>query len=198
MDVVALASVIGSSGLALGTLLVGHLNSKQQRNHEAALAYESRAWEQKSEALFRTIRAARAVCDAIQSERNPALRTGLGRVDTLRAIHALRAELAEVLPVIEAYGSENARRDLHQVHAVMQEVYFEPAYLEDIAEYRTEKAKLIEAQDFDAAAALRDREVAATGGLFETVTLDAPKLERALLALIESARLSVRGDGLPD
>lgn len=192
MDTVALVSVIGSSSLALGSLVVGYLNSKEQRKHEASLAFESRAWERKSDALFRAIRAARAVCDSFKLDGDVA------RVDSLRQIEALRAELIDVLPVIEAYGSEQARDSLHRVRAVLGEVYFDPGWLPYIGDVRRRKADLIEARDFDAAHGLRVEEQRAMNELFKSLKWDPDRLEDALLALIDSARLSVRTDTAAD
>lgn len=184
----ALVSVVGSSSLALGSLTFGYLNSREQRKHEASLAFEGRAWERKSDALFRAIRAARATCDTFTPHGDGVT------VETLRQVENLRAELQEIGPVIEAYGSTRARDDLRATHEVLRDTYFEPGWLPDLTEIRQQKADSIEDQDFDRAALLRKQEELYTEKLFESVRLDRVRLESALLSLIESSRHSVRSD----
>src|SRR4051812_19508930 len=65
-DPVALASVISSGLIAGGSLWFNYRNGRQQRTHEASLAYEARVWGIKNDALFEVISATRRLCEVFK------------------------------------------------------------------------------------------------------------------------------------
>ena len=95
-DWVALASVVSSGLVALGGLWLTYRTGHEQRKHEADLAYEERAWETKSEGLFKVIAAARVLVDTL-SDPNEHGRNTIGLV-----AFAVRDSLEEEVPLVEA------------------------------------------------------------------------------------------------
>jgi hypothetical protein len=64
-DAVAITSVAFSGTVALAGLVLTYRAGREQRSHEETLAFEARAWEQKSAALLRVISVAQRVIDGL-------------------------------------------------------------------------------------------------------------------------------------
>lgn len=187
MDI-ALVSVIATSVVAIASVLVQGVATRGQREHEAALAFESRVWGVKSDALLRAIRAARGVRDRVDNE------SPEGSVELVRSLVVLDAELNDVTPAIETYGSSAARTDLLKLRAMLRTIYYEDVWIGELDKYRADKVSFIENQDFEHAAMASDHEKMSREGLLRSLVLERSLLADALANFIESARLSVRSD----
>ena len=204
MDGIALASVLASAAVALTTLVVQAISQRGQRKHESTLAYEERVWSLKSDALFRLIRASRDVTDYIDGEDDHS------RIVTASAITELMRELKDVSPTIETYGSDQVRSDLLTVRRVLRGCrvdYLAVSQLEAVDEDVTQgglrAASMLEAAakdltqvglDFntDELRTLLRRQALIRKQLLASLEIPA-NLGQCLLALIDSARLSIRG-----
>jgi len=107
VDVVALTSVVSSGAVALGGLWVGYRQSRLQRQHELALAYEERVWSEKSACLLRISESSIRLADAAWQATFAAQRMPYAAfvVTALEVEAQISAEVARV----SAYASEETR-----------------------------------------------------------------------------------------
>jgi hypothetical protein len=187
-DPVALTSVVSSGLVALGGLFVTYRSGREQRAHEARLAYEERAWEEKSSALFRVIAQTRGLLDVIQST-DEWERQELG----VRAGTTLNA-LDDLVPVVESYASTACRSAFDTFRQLLRDAKPDTLAKVQLEMFREKKMDAIDAQDFVEAKRLVARERAVQEQATAALRLDVDKAVRVGQELIDAARSSVRGD----
>jgi hypothetical protein len=184
-DPVALVSVVSSGAVALGGLLVTYRSGREQRKHESGLAYEARAWERKSEALFGVIAAGRLLIDSIQSN-DPAL---------ARVVHRVVLELEDVGPVVEAYASGECRTAFVELQHLLNGSY-ELAMVERALYHHNVVLEVRVADDYNSAADVfhEDQEQRLLRDAKASLTFDLQTAQAWAEKLIDAARKSVRGE----
>ena len=180
-DAVALTSVVSSALLAAGSLVVTYRNGVKQRDHEAAMAFEGRVWEKKSEALFELISTCRRWLDALDGEQGWAL----AAAQTHNGLNGLVA-------AVEAFASADCRREFDSLRRLLGDAR-PPLGLEgDVFLARNAKERAIDRQDFERAVKLRDFERQILADADAAFTIDADEARAVTARVIEEARASVR------
>lgn len=186
-DAVALASVITSGGVALGGLAATIWSGRQQRKHEARLAFEARAWDLKSDSLLRVIAVVRQLSDTLLSPVNRT-KQGLG----VLVPHVLET-LDEHVATVETYGSRDCRTAFDDLRALLDESNPDRMAPFWIATYRRQKEEAIDAQDFQRAMELAGKEKDLLAKTTNELTADFDVLLQQIRTLIDAARDSLRG-----
>lgn len=107
VDVVALTSVVSSGAVALGGIWVGYRQSRLQRQHELALAYEERVWDEKSACMLQVSKAAIRLADAAWQSILAAQR--MPYVAFVVTAAEVEAELSAEVARVSSYASEETR-----------------------------------------------------------------------------------------
>lgn len=183
IDWVALASVVSSGVVAAGSLVLTYRGAKHQRQHEAALAFEAKAWDEKSKTLYNVIAGSRALTDAMLST-DPRF--------VVLSISRAAAQLDQLVGGVEAYASPACREafiDLRRrLHATTV-----PGWLHHVvSEIRMEKERAIDAMDFERAAELKSHEQTEISQAVGGMIVDQSDVKIRAERLIEHARQSIR------
>lgn len=192
-NVIALASVLSSTLVAVATIAFTFASGERQRKHERRLALEERVWEAFSSAIYRAILGARAVLDAMadvrEVERNtPGLATLAERNEQFYEM------VGEVLPMVEAHATSDLRDRLIALREAFRWLRVGEGEIEGVRAAERDKDRAIDNQDFELAAELRDRQRQQADNLR---FVHNPVLEKDLLELIASARESVAAERRP-
>ncbi|ANH39967.1 hypothetical protein I601_3561 [Nocardioides dokdonensis FR1436] len=185
-DVVALTSVVSSGLVALGGIGATVWSGRQQRQHEKRLAYEGRAWERKSDALFSVIASARRLLDVLEGDERRRERLGVD-------VESILDDLRESGPIVEAYASEACRAALHDLATLLDAAERDLVAPFQVARIRRQKEEAIDAGDFEEAARLRHRERQVSRAAAEALNLDQQEAASRARRLIAAARDSVQG-----
>lgn len=183
---VALVSVIATGTVGVGGLVVTYRSGGAQRQHEAKLAHSSRVWEQKSQALLDVITIARGMIDTLDSPyewRRESFGVGL---------HDAVSRLDDLVAPVEAHASSDCREAFESLRSLLNGAKPDMLASHSIALIRRQKEEAIDAVDFEAAAALRDRERATIRQANEAHGLDPDEVRKSARRVIETARASLR------
>ena len=183
VDVIALSSVLVSGAVAGGSLLVTYRNGREQREHETDLAFEERAWEQKSTALFTVISSTRTLLDGLDAGDKYLVASVVSRA---------MSNLEPAVAGVEAYASAECRDAFSTLRRVLQNAKVIPHLPEIIQEVRDLQEAAIDDQDFDAAAGGRTAERDLMQEARDNLSLDIAAAKAMCTHLIEAARASVR------
>ena len=183
---VALVSVVATGAVGLGGLVVTYKSSGDQRRHEARLAHTARVWEQKSQALLDVITIARGLTDTLNAPRESRRESfGVGLNDVVE-------RLDELVAPIEAHASSDCREAFESLRSLLNDANPDMLAAHSIELIRRKKEEAIDAGDFEAAVALRDRERATMRQANEAHGLDADDVRTRARQVIETARESLR------
>ncbi|HEX6249763.1 MAG TPA: hypothetical protein VFZ64_17995 [Nocardioidaceae bacterium] len=175
-DPVALTSVVVSGLVALGALAVSFRSGVLQRRHEQRMAHDERSWTTRSDGLFAVVGACRALVDAID---RPGSFEAIETLDLERGDYEATAHehigvseigvkvgdvadrLSTLVPVVEVYGSAEARAAFHELRRMLRDSDYDPHAADRLAAIRRGKVAAIDAKDYRSAATARrlEREV---------------------------------------
>lgn len=187
MDWVALASVVATGAVGLGSLVVTYRSNVVQRRHEARLAHSARVWEQKSQALLDVITIARGLIDTLDSPYE--WRREMFGVRLAEQVQGLD----ELVAVVEAHASRECREAFESLRSLLAGSKPDSAAATTIDVLRRHKVEAIDAGNFDKAALARDRERTTVAQANEAVQgLDKDEVRKRARRVIETARASLR------
>jgi hypothetical protein len=196
-DWIAMVGILSTAGVAISTHVIAAAMRRGDRNHEAALEYEKRAWEAKNTALIDLIAKSSELRRACQSERGAGQRTHQELVDLLWAYDDVRDGFTQ--PALLAYASEPVRSLVEELAAILSPLYqrdswFQLETVRDIRKAQKAKEAAIEAQDFEQAAAMRDSEKRAWRSFkAEELDIDLDTVEALCTKILMTARNDLRG-----
>lgn len=208
-DPVALTSVVASGVVAVGALALTWGNGVLQRRHERRTAHEERTWTTRSEGLFAVVGACRSLVDSID-------RPGaFGAIDTLdrergeyeSTVHEhigvseigvkvgdVADRLHALVPVMEVYGSAEARTAFHALRRMLRDSDHDPNASDRLAAIRRGKAAAVDAKDYRSAATARRLEREVLEGARARLTVDLDELRERAVTVIEATRASLETD----
>lgn len=193
MDVVALASVISSGGVAVVTLVVNALMRRGDRKHASSLEFEKRVWERKSAATFDLI----TRCRDISKAAGDADDGGAEDLNQLRCrvLQTFEEHIRIEVPELIAFGSVPLNDAVARLQKVADAALRSDAifYLLDLSELRKAKEAAVDSQDFDVAAATRNEEKELQRRVGELSNIDLDAVRHLCARAIDLARADLRG-----
>lgn len=183
-DAVALVSVLTSGGVAAASVVYNFVNGRQQRKHEAGLAFEQRIWEEKRTVLIDVMTQCRI------------LLFGLDRDDgnAVMSVAEARHDIGLLGGGVEAYASKACRDQFTKVQDILGRFSVDVLAQWQVEGAREEKENAIEAQDFERAARARATEKDALKAMLASLAapLDRKLLRTEVGRLMEESRESLR------
>lgn len=180
----ATVSVTASAAVALGTLAVTFIGGERERRQEAALDFERRVWEKKSEALLTVIELCRSFAEAPPITADNKLHYALTYSEMMNDLHHIQ-------PVVDAFSSTECRTALSAFLSELKREGVAPGAGRRSRHFR-DRAMEIPAEDFELKSYCMNQWKAADQAAVENFDLDLDAAQDRARAVLEAARESVR------